>query len=50
MNIREVSNALNEIRANMSDPEGMVVAAVTKDEVIFENGVAYSLTTKQRTR
>ena len=50
MNIREVANALNEIRANMSNPETMVVASVTPTEVVFENGVVYSLKTKQRVR
>ena len=50
MNIQEIVDALNEIQANMSNPKGMVVASVTSDEVVFENGVAYSLKTKQRVR
>ena len=50
MNIREVANALNEIRANMSNPEAMAVASITPTEVVFENGVAYSIKTKQRVR
>lgn len=48
MTIREVSNALNEIRANMTNPEEMQVREITSTEVIFENGVKYSLKTKER--
>lgn len=50
MNIREVCNALNEIKGHMSNPEGLVVAKVENGEVVFTNGVAYSLTTKERVR
>ena len=37
MNIREVSNALNEIRAKMSCPEDLMVDTIKDDKVIFEN-------------
>lgn len=48
MNIREVSNALNEIRAKMSCPEDLMVDTIKDDKVIFENGCTYSLITKER--
>lgn len=49
MNIQEVLSALDEIRADMNDPKrNVAISLITQDEIVFENGVAYSLITKQR--
>lgn len=49
MNIQEVLNALDEIRADMNDPErDVAISLITQDEIIFANGATYSLITKQR--